>query len=150
MDSENGSRVFDLEYTEGAFIAREVVKTTLMHLDLEESIPVFTLDKEGLLQLLYGLAGFEDISIDNHPDFNRRFYLSGEDRKAIQALFTDELVLFLESHPYYHIESNGSSLLIFKRERLLGVREIKSLIYFGQLLHNLLQSSEISQRLLKN
>jgi hypothetical protein len=150
MDSENGSRVFDLEYTEGAFIAREVVKTTLMHIDLEESIPVFTLDKEGLLQLLYGLAGFEDISIDNHPDFNRRFYLSGEDRKAIQALFTDELVLFLESHPYYHIESNGSSLLIFKRERLLGVREIKSLIYFGQLLHNLLQSSEISQRLLKN
>jgi hypothetical protein len=149
-DDQNGSSVFDLEFTEGAFIAREVIKTTLMHITLNEPIPVFTLDREGLLQLLYGLAGFEDISIDNHPDFNRRFYLSGADSNAIKALFTDELVLFLESHPYYHVESNGRSLLILKKERLLGVQEIKRLIYFGQLLHNLLQSSEIPQRLLKN
>ncbi len=149
-DKEKGSRVFDVEFTEGAFIAKEVVKTTVMHIRLKGSIPVFTLDKEGLLQLLYGLAGFRDIEIDNHRDFNRRFYLRGEDSEAIRQLFTDELVLFLESNPYYHVESNGKALLILKKERLLGVREIKSMIYFGQLLHNLLQPSEIPYKLLKN
>lgn len=149
-DTENGSSVFDVEFTEGAFIAKEVIKTTVMHILLKESIPVFTLDKEGLLQLLYGLAGFRDIAIDNHPDFNRRFYLSGEDSETIRELFSDELVLFLESHPYYHVESNGRALLVLKKERLLGVREIKGMIYFGQLLHNLLQSSETAHRLLKN
>ncbi|WP_297705731.1 SulP family inorganic anion transporter [uncultured Eudoraea sp.] len=142
-DAKNGCRVFDLEWTEGAFIAKEVVKTTMMHIKLDVDIPVFTLDKEGLLQLIYSLAGFKDISIENHPDFNRRFNLSGENEKAIQELFTDEMVLFLESHPYYHIESNGSSLLILKKERLLGVQEIKRMIYFGQQLHNLVQHKKI-------
>ncbi|MBT8291967.1 MAG: SulP family inorganic anion transporter [Eudoraea sp.] len=138
-DDENGCSVFDLEWTEGAFIAKEVVKTTMMHIQLDVDIPVFTLDKEGLLQLIYSLAGFKAISIENHPDFNRRFNLSGENESAILKLFTDEMVLFLESHPYYHIESNGSSLLILKKERLLGVQEIKRMIYFGQQLHALVQ-----------
>lgn len=142
-DAKNDCGVFDLEWTEGAFIAKEVVKTTMMHIKLDVDIPVFTLDKEGLLQLIYSLAGFKDISIENHPDFNRRFNLSGENEKAIHKLFTDEMVLFLESHPYYHIESNGSSLLILKNERLLGVQEIKRMIYFGQQLHNLVQHKKI-------
>ena len=137
--------VFDLEFTEGAFIAREVVKTTVMFIKVEERIPVFSLDKEGLLSVLYNLAGFRDIIIDNHPDFNRRFYLSGENEDSIRDLFTDELVLFLESNPYYHVESNGNSLLILKKERLLSVQEIKQLIYFGQQLDKLLQPVENMQ-----
>ena len=142
LSSEDGlCGVFDLEFTEGAFIAREVVKTTVMHIKVDTEIPVFTLDKEGLLYLLYSLAGFKDISIENHPDFNRRFFLSGEDEMSIRQIFTDELVLFLESNPYYHVESNGHSLMILKKERLLGVQEIKRMIYFGQQLNKLLQPS---------
>jgi len=143
-DAENDCSVFDLEWAEGAFIAKEVVKTTMMHIKLDVDIPVFTLDKEGLLQLIYSLAGFKDITIENHPDFNRRFNLSGENKNAIHELFTDEMVLFLESHPYYHIESNGSSLLILKNERLLSVQETKRMIYFGQQLHDLVQHKKIS------
>lgn len=138
-DSEGRYQLFDVEFTEGAFIAREVVKTTVMHMSLEKEIPVFTLDKEGLLDFIYGLAGFRDIDIDNHPDFNKRFYLSGENSEEIKTLFTDELILFLESHPYYHIESNGSSLLILKKERLLSVQEIKAMLYFGKQLCQLVQ-----------
>lgn len=132
-------KLFDAEFTEGAFIAREVVKTTIMHISLNTKIPIFTLDKEGLLDFKYGLAGFKDISLENHTDFNKRFYLSGENPTAIQGLFSDELILFLESNPYYHIESNGSSLLILKKERLLSVQEIKAMLYFGQQLQSIFQ-----------
>ena len=138
-EENNRYMLFDVEFTEGAFIAKEVVKTTVMHINLDFDIPVFTLDKEGLLDFKYGLAGFKDITIDNHPDFNRRFFLSGANPEAILALFTDALILFLESHPYYHIESNGSSLLILKKERLLSVQEIKALLYFGQQFYGLVQ-----------
>ncbi|MGB5437875.1 MAG: SulP family inorganic anion transporter [Maribacter sp.] len=131
--------LFDVEFTEGAFIAKEVVKTTVMHINLDFDIPFFTLDKEGLLDFKYGLEGFKDITIDNHPDFNKRFFLSGENNKAIHSLFTDELILFLESHPYYHIESSGTTLLILKKERLLSVQEIKAMLYFGQQLCGLVQ-----------
>jgi hypothetical protein len=129
----------DVEFTEGAFIAREVVKTTVMYMNLSRELPIFTLDKEGLLDFKYGLAGFKDIAIEHHPDFNKRFYLSGEDIETIRSLFTDELILFLESHPYYHIESNGSSLLLLKKERLLSVQEIKAMLYFGQQFYQLAQ-----------
>lgn len=136
---KNMFRVFDVDFTEGAFIAREEVKTTVLHIQLDSKIPVFVLDKEGLLDFIYGLAGFKDIDIDNHPDFNKRFFLSGENRGAIQQLFTDDLILFFESNPYYHVESNGEALLILKKERLLSVKEIKGMIYFGQQLNNLVQ-----------
>ncbi|WP_298506897.1 SulP family inorganic anion transporter [uncultured Maribacter sp.] len=138
-DNESKFKVVDVEFTEGAFIAKEVVKTTIMYIQLDNEIPVFTLDKEGLLDFIYGLAGFKDITINNHPDFNKRFYLSGENEIPIKELFTDELILFLESNPYYHIESNGSTLLILKKERLLSVQEIKAMIFFGQQLHTFLQ-----------
>ena len=143
LDSDKNCSVFDLEFTEGEFIAKEVVKSTVMYIKLPLEIPVFTLDKEGLLKFIYSLAGFKDIDIEDHPDFSRRFYLSGPDPEAIRSFFTDELVLFLESNPYYHIESNGSSILILKKERLLGVQEIKRMIYFGQQLQLMVLSEEI-------
>ena len=140
-DELKTSKVFDVEFTEGEFIAREVVKTTLLHISLPRKIPVFTLDKEGLLDFIYGLAGFKDIQLDNHSDFNKRFFLSGENKNEIQNLFTDELILFLESNPYYHVESNGESLIILKKERLLSVQEIKAMIYFGKQLNQLLSKN---------
>lgn len=135
--------VFDVEFTEGEFIAKEVVKTTIVHVHLQDTIPIFSLDREGLLHYVYHLAGFEDMHIENHPDFNKRFYLSGEDTDSLKHLFTDELILFFESNPYYHVESNGTTLLIQKKERLLSVQEIKAMIYFAQQLIHVLQPYEL-------
>jgi hypothetical protein len=125
-------RIFDLTFSEGAFIAREVVRTTMLHIELEKDIPVFTLDREGFLEKIYAFAGFRDIPIENHSDFSRRFYLLGENEEAIKSFFDDDLVHFFESNPYYHIESNGHSLLLFGKERVAGVKEIKALLDFGK------------------
>ena len=140
-DETKTFHLFDIEFSEGEFIAREVVKTTILHIKVTRPIPVFTLDKEGLLDFIYGMAGLKDIHLENHPDFNKRFFLSGEDQDEIQNLFTDELILFLESNPYYHIETNGDSILIMKKERLLSVKEIKAMLYFGKQLNLLLAQS---------
>ncbi len=144
-DEKSKIAVFDVEFTEGEFIAKEVIKATVMYIPLSLPLPVFTLDKEGLLGLLYNLSGFEEIEISNHPDFNKRFRLSGEDQPAIARLFSDELVLFLESNPYYHVESNSDALLILKKERLLSVKEIKGMIYFGKQFQKLLQTGQNAQ-----
>ena len=95
-------------------------------------MPTFTLDREGFLERIYSLAGYKDIPIENHSDFSKRFYLLGEDKEAIQNFFTDDLVHFFESNSYYHVESNGHSLLVFGKERLAGVKEIKNLFDFGK------------------
>ncbi|MBT8286603.1 MAG: SulP family inorganic anion transporter [Flavobacteriaceae bacterium] len=141
IDQNLGSDVFDIEFSEGAFIAKEVIHTTMMHIKLDKSIPEFTLDREGLLERFYSLAGFRDIPVDNHPDFNKRFYLLGEDETAIQEFFGTDLIHFFESNPYFHVESNGSSLLLFGRERLASLKEIKALLDFGHRLKNVIQNN---------
>ncbi|MDC1312558.1 SulP family inorganic anion transporter [Flavobacteriaceae bacterium] len=132
FNTENTFKLFDINYSEGEFIAKEDVRTTMLHIKLNSVIPGFTLDQEGFLEKVSAFAGFKDIPIENHSDFSKRFYLRGEDSVAIQSFFTDNLVLFFESNPYYHVESNGTSVLVYSKERVAGIKEIKNLHDFGK------------------
>ncbi|MDO5978963.1 SulP family inorganic anion transporter [Flavivirga spongiicola] len=130
--NNNAINLFDIEFSEGEFIAKEVIRSTMLHIKLDDAIPEFTLDREGFLEKVYSFAGFKDIPIQNHSDFSNRFYLLGDNEEAITAFFNDDLIHFFESNPYYHIESNGESLLIFGKERLASIKEIKALFDFGK------------------
>ncbi|MBV7269098.1 SulP family inorganic anion transporter [Winogradskyella luteola] len=131
-------KIFDIEFSEGEFIAKETVRTTMLYVALGKRIPEFTLDREGFLEKVYAFAGFKDIPIQEHSDFNRRFYLLGEDEDAIKTFFNDDIIHFFESNPYYHIESNGNALLVFSKERLASTKEIKTLFDFGKRLKNVI------------
>ncbi len=131
-------RLFDITFSEGEFIAKEVVRSTMLFIKTSKTLPAFTLDREGLLERLYVLAGYKDIDIKNHADFSKRFYLRGENENAIRSLFNDELVRFFESNAYYHIESSKSGVLIFSKERVASIKEIKALLDFGIRLNKIL------------
>lgn len=138
--SETNSKLFDISFHEGEFIAKEDIKTTMLYINLEKQIPEFRLDKEGFLEKIYAFAGFRDIPFEEHEDFSRRFYLLGEDEKGIKQLFDADLIRFFESNPYYHVESNGNALLIFSKERLASVKETKELIDFGSRLKSVINT----------
>lgn len=129
--SNGDCSLFDIEFSEGELIAKQIIKGTMMYIDIKKYTPEFTLDKEGIFEYIYHFAGFKDIDINNHSDFSKRFYLSGKNETEIKFFFTDELILFFESNKYYHIEGNNKGLLIIGRERLAGVKEIKILADFG-------------------
>ncbi|WP_406685279.1 SulP family inorganic anion transporter [Seonamhaeicola sp. MEBiC1930] len=138
---KNGSiNLFDIEFSEGEFIAKEVIRSTMLHIKLDDTIPEFTLDREGFLEKVYAFAGFKDIPIQDHSDFSRRFYLLGDNEEGIKEFFDDNLIHFFESNPYYHVESNGTSLLIFGKERLASVKEIKGLFDFGKRLKEVISN----------
>ena len=143
-DIPHDSNIFDVEFSEGEFIAKEVVRTTMMHISVDVDLPQFTLDKEGFLERIYAFAGFKDIPIEGQSDFSSRFYLLGEDENAIREFFKPDLIHFFESNPYYHIESNGKSLLLFGRERLASLKELKAMLDFGGRL------KEVVQNIVKN
>ena len=130
--------LFDIEFSEGELIAKQNVKATMMFIELKRLIPQFALDREGIFEYIIHFAGFKDIDIDHHPDFSKRFYLSGKDENKIREFFTDEIILFFESNKYYHIESNEKGLLILGNERLAGVKEIKALADIGQRLKQII------------
>ncbi|PIA78947.1 sulfate transporter [Gaetbulibacter sp. 4G1] len=138
---ESAICMFDIEFSEGEFIAKEVVRSTMLYIELNDDIPKFTLDKEGFLEKVSALAGFKDIDIENHDDFSDRFYLQGENKIAISKFFNDDVTHFFESNPYYHVESNGNALLLFGKERLASLKEIKALFGFGKRLKEVVIST---------
>jgi carbonic anhydrase len=117
----------------------------MLHIKFDHQIPEFTLDSEGFLERVYAIAGYNDIPIDNHSDFSKRFYLLGDEPKLVQDYFTDDLVRFFESNSYYHVESDGISLLVFKSQRTAGVKEIKQLLDFGTRLSKIVVKEESQQ-----
>ncbi len=131
-------KVLDIEFYEGEFIAKEVIRSTMLYTELGKTLPTFSIHREGLLELIYHYAGFKDIKIDKEPAFSKKFYIKGEDELAIQKLITPELAQFLLENPNFHIESNGCALLIFTKERLAGVNEIKKMKQFTDKLTKLL------------
>lgn len=136
--SNENCTLFDVEFHEGELFAKQIIKATMLHIQLEHNVPEFTLDREGIFEYIYHFAGFKDIDIDKHPDFSKRFYLSGKSTSEIKHFFTDELVLFFESNIYYHIEASNRGLLIIGRERLAGIKEIKALADYGMRLQNII------------
>ena len=132
--------LFDLSYSEGAFIAKEDLRSTFLHIKVPKKMPVFTLDKENFMTTILQLSGLEDIDFKKHPDFSRRYYLRGEDVKSIRAFFTDDLIYFFESHPAYYLESDGDSLLIRSKERLSSIQEIKQILAFAEELLKILEN----------
>ena len=135
--------LFDIEFSEGEFIAKEVIHATMLHINLKSNIPEFTLDREGFLEKMYAFAGFKDIPFEDHADFSKRFYLLGDNEGAIRAFFNNDLIHFFESNPYYHVESNGKAILIFAKERLASIKEIKALLDFGKRLKDVILSIKV-------
>ncbi len=138
LSNSDKCRIFDIAFSEGELIAKQVIRATMFYIKLDDAIPEFTLDKEGIFEYIYHFTSFEDIDFEEYPDFSKRFYLAGKDENAIRKLFSHKLILFFESNPYYHIESNEKALLIVGKERLASVKETKSLVDFGMRLQKII------------
>ena len=139
VDATERFSLFDLSYSEGAFIAKEDLKSSFLMIKLDEQVPQFILDKEHLLASLYEPLGYKDIDFIDAPDFSRRFFLSGKNRSEIRKWFSPKLIFFFESHSYFHIETNKNILLIKGKNRLSSIDEIKKMLAFGTELTHILK-----------
>lgn len=132
--------LFDLSYSEGAFIAKEDLRSTFLQIKAPKKMPAFVLDKENFMSSFFQLSGFKDIDFQEHSDFSNRFFLSGEDEKSIRDFFTDSLIYFFESHTTFYLESNGDSILIRGKERLASIQEVKQMLAFAEELLKILEN----------
>jgi len=144
LNSKNDeSQLFDLSFSEGAFIAKEDLKSTFLQVKSPIEMPVFVLNKENIMTSIFNLVGFEDINFKQHPDFSGRFHLNGENKEEIKSFFCDDIIYFFESHPAYYLESKGDSLLIKGKERLASIQEIKKMMAFAEELLRILRNKTL-------
>jgi len=108
---------------------QSVIRLTDTSLDL----PSFSVTPEPVFEIMIRnardpelrerLAGTAGISLREHPNFTRHMHLQGPARKAIRALFNDELVAFFEAHTDLCCEGSGPYLIFYGFDRLVSPKK---------------------------
>lgn len=128
--------ILDITFNEGQAFTAETFNTTLMVLNLNKKIPVFSMEKEGVLGKIFdrvmAFTGYKDIDFEMYPDFSKKFLLMGNNESEIRSFFTEEIVRFFENQQIYHIESNGNALLIFNKIKLARTDETIAFVDYGE------------------
>ena len=134
--------IADVTFSEGTAFTAETFNTSLMVLKLNKKIPIFTMEKEGVLEKIFdrvmAFTGYKDIDFKMYPDFSKKFLIMGNNEPEIRSFFTDEIIRFFENHQIYHLESNGEALVIFDKIKLARTDETVAFIDYGKELATLL------------
>ena len=135
-DLNTAWEISDITFNEGQAFTAETFNTTLMILKLNQKIPVFSMEKEGVLGKIFdkvmAFTGYKDIDFEMYPDFSNKFLLMGNDESEIRSFFTDEIIRFFENNHIYHLESNGEALIIFDKIKLARTDETIAFIKYGE------------------
>ena len=136
--------IADVTFNEGQAFTAETFNTTLMVLKLNKKIPVFTMEKEAVLEKLFdrvmAFTGYKDIDFEMYPDFSNKFLLMGNNESEIRSFFTDKIVRFFENNQIYHLESNGEAIIIFDKIKLARTDETIAFIDYAKELATLLDA----------
>ena len=136
--------IADITFSEGGAFTAETFNTTLMVLKLNKKIPVFTMEKEGVLEKIFdrvmAYTGYKDIDFEMYPDFSKKFLIMGNKESEIRSFFKDEVIRYFENHQIYHLESNGEAIVIFDKIKLARTDETIAFIDYGKELATLLDS----------
>lgn len=132
----------DITFEEGGLFAKER-HTSVSLLYLPFNAPIFVLQQEAFLDKIGIKLNLqsEDINFYEHPEFSDTFLLQGPDPSSVRDFFNPKLIQYLEKHPYYHIESNGSVILIFKEMRFSSPSEMANMHRFSLGLSDILLAS---------
>jgi MFS superfamily sulfate permease-like transporter len=143
-DLEVSWEIADITFNEGQAFTAETFNTTVMVLKLNKKIPVFTMEKEGVLGKIFdrvmAFTGYKDIDFEMYPDFSNKFLLMGDNESEIRSFFTDDMIRFFENNHIYHLESNGEALIIFDKIKLARTDETTAFIKYGEELSTLLNT----------
>ena len=141
--------ISDITFNEGQAFTAETFNTTIMILKLNQKIPIFSMEKEGVLGKIFdkvmAFTGYKDIDFEMYPDFSNKFLLKGNNESEIRSFFKDEIIRFFENNHIYHLESNGESLIIFDKIKLARTDETIAFIKYGQELAKVLTENPEQQ-----
>jgi len=88
------------------------------------------------------LAGTAGISLRDHPDFTERMHLQGPARKAVRALFSDDLVAFFEARADLCCEGSGPYLIFYRFEKLVSPKKTTEFLNEALQVYSIISASK--------
>ncbi|MCP3906199.1 MAG: hypothetical protein GY715_21450 [Planctomycetes bacterium] len=117
--------LFDYRYTTGSGKNRSTHRQTVAAFRLDGAVlPEFKLRAERFYHKIAGVFGWKDIDFDEHPEFSKQYALSGTDEASVRAMFTPDVITFLESVPRLSAEGHGAWLIVFRPGRRVTAERI--------------------------
>lgn len=111
---------FDYSYVTGEGGSRRTHRFTPACFEfLAPVFPRFELRPETFLDKMGEQPGFSDITVEEAPEFSRRYRLSGADKEAVLAFFGPQALRFLEEHPGWRVQAAGPRIALFGKECLI-------------------------------
>ena len=79
------------------------------------NLPCFYLhEAEEFKQFFLSALGCKDINFERHPVFSKKYFLSGDDEIAVNKLFNEKLIRFLEGLDGFNIEGCDTQLIVYR------------------------------------
>ena len=121
--------------------------STVFAFNLKTPLPRFTLSPESIVWRVAEKLGYSDIDIDGAPDFSRRFFLHGEDKDAVRALFKPEVTQVFEAldpKTNLYVSASGPWLVVYRPGRLIAADKVREFLRQSELLANAFRRSRSS------
>lgn len=121
--------LFDYFYTTGSGKSRKTHFQTVAAFRSErKTIPPFVLRPEGFFDSIAGFFGVQDIDLARYPTFSKMYVLQAANEGTAQLLFSPTTISFFEKSPGWCIESDGTSVVIYKTRVRKPTDQLRSYI----------------------
>jgi hypothetical protein len=128
---ENLITISDLSLVMGGTMKAQISQVTVLSIaNLHLGIPIFTLQKEGLVDKLIDKAFWDDIDFEEYPEFSNKYQLRGINEKSVRVFFTPDIIELFEKHQIYSIESLGSEIILYRAGKMLNMDEMRNALNF--------------------
>jgi MFS superfamily sulfate permease-like transporter len=131
--SDHHYHLSDLSIVRGGEFKAQIYHVSVLSIsNLHMGIPIFTMEKEVLMDKIMEKAFINDIDFKEFPAFSNKYTLKGINEAQIRRFFTKDVIEYFENNDIYSIESLGAELLIYKSNRVASVEELRQLVDFGR------------------
>jgi hypothetical protein len=126
--------IFDYLYTRGGGDATTAKEQTIIYFECSIlRMPAFSLRPESMRdKITMALTNKQDFNFANHPNFSKKYLLSGEDEAQIKKFFNANLLGFFENvNPQFCIDAMNNHLVIYNDDTRVKPMKIKSFMNEG-------------------
>ena len=110
--------IFDYAYTTGSGKNSNTWNQTVTAIQLTgDRLAEFELRPENLFHKIGSAMGYQDIDLEGHPEFSKKYLLRGSDETAICAAFNDDIVEYLTASKGISAESSGDWLVVYRSRK---------------------------------
>lgn len=124
--------IFDYKFTVSTGNSTRRFKQTVFFANSKSlGLPLFHMKPENFSHRIGTFFGYEDIDFVTHPKFSKKYHLKGDDEDYIRHIMNEEVLDFFTRYNRWYLEGVNYYMILYKRDKLLSVKDIKHLYAKG-------------------